>query len=529
MRVRSVLAPALAMGVLLLWPAAPGAYTHHASLIRYVEHSPEAFERARREGKPVFLLISAVWCYWCKYFERNALETPEVADYLNRHYVSVFVDHDRRMDVARRHLRGLPMVVLFDPDGRVRQSFAGALRKEDFLSVLKRVEGEARAAPAAAPPAAPAAARPAPVPLTAETGRRLREGLLELLSAELDPVHGGFGIGDKHPHPRLLAYLLERHRATGDARYRTLVVTSLDGILRGIHDPVEGGFFRYAEGREWRQPHYEKLLHVNAGLAGVFDGAHRVTGDLRYRDAARSTAGYLLRVLYDREGGGFYGSQSADPEYYALSPDRRRQARRPPVNRDKVTAWNAEAALALLAMAEGGGGKDLAAAAHRTLEFMARRVVTDGGAFHLTEHRTGRGHLPGQLEANAWAALALLEGYRVSRAETYRRAAERVLAYATRELFDPGAGAFLEERRPEPGAPAPARYPLDGNGVMAEALLLAHRLTGRAEYRDTARRALESLGGEAPAVLLEGEEVPLVRVEGAVPYLRALERAVPGP
>lgn len=135
---------ALSIGALALLPATAWASSHHRSKIHFVEHSPEVFERARREGKPVFLLISAVWCYWCKYFDQNTLETAEVAAYLNAHYLSVFVDPDRRTDVARRYLRGLPMIVLLDPYGQVRQSFAGALTKEDFLSILKRVEAEIR-------------------------------------------------------------------------------------------------------------------------------------------------------------------------------------------------------------------------------------------------------------------------------------------------------------------------------------------------------------------------------------------------
>jgi uncharacterized protein YyaL (SSP411 family) len=248
---------ALSVGALALLPAtAAWAYSHHTSKIHFVEHTPEAFERARRESKPVFLLISAVWCYWCKYFDQNALETEEVAAYLNAHYLSVFVDPDRRMDVARRYLRGLPMIVLLDPYGRVRQSFAGALTKEDFLSILKRVEAEIRSdlARGVAKPRAERTVALAPVPATPERYEQLRRGMLGFLDEHLDPINGGFGTGDKHPAPRLLAYLLERYEATKDRRYLTAVEKSLAGILGGIHDQVDGGFFRYAEGREWRQP-----------------------------------------------------------------------------------------------------------------------------------------------------------------------------------------------------------------------------------------------------------------------------------
>ncbi len=523
-RLSSGLCPVLAMGVLLLWPAALWAYTHHASKVRFVEHSPEAFERARREGRPVFLLISAVWCYWCKYFDQHALETEEVAAYLNAHYVSVFVDHDRRTDLARRYVRGLPMVVLFDPDGRVRQSFAGALKKDDFLGVLKRVEGEVRADLAGGLPKPPPERRLAltPVPATVERYDQLLRGMLDSLGERLDAVHGGFGTGDKHPLPRLLAYLLERYEATRDRRYLGAVEKSLAGILGGIYDPVEGGFFRYAEGRQWRQPHYEKLAHLNAGLAAVLDRAHRLTGNPRYREAADATVAYLLRTLYDAGAGGFYGSQTADPAYYRLAPPERRAARKPPVNRDKVTAWSAEAALAFLAMGRSSGRTDLTDVALRTLEFLREKCLTDRGVFQLYEEGTARGQLLGQLEANAWAALAFVEGYRVSRRAAFREAAERVLAYSRAELFDQAQGAFVQDRD--------SPVSLGANGIMAAALTGAHRLTGRAEYRETAGRVVAARGGPARALLADEEDAAAAaRVEDAVFYLRAYGQLVARP
>ena len=120
--------PVLALGVIAVFPAADAqGHAHDASKVRFVEHSPAAFDAAQREGKPVFLLISAVWCYWCKYFEQQVLADAEVSKSLNQHDLSVYADYDRRPDLVRKYVRGLPMIVLFGPDGRVRQSFAGVL------------------------------------------------------------------------------------------------------------------------------------------------------------------------------------------------------------------------------------------------------------------------------------------------------------------------------------------------------------------------------------------------------------------
>ena len=497
------------------------ATSHGTSKVHFVDYSPDAFETARRERKPVFLLISAVWCYWCKYFDRNTLESDEVATYLNRNYLSIFVDHDRRIDLTRRYARGLPMIVFFGPDGQVRQSFAGALAKGDFLDVLKRVADDVRTQVAAEPPRGVRGELgiPPPETVSAEAYRRHREAMLAALSDRLDTVYGGFGSGDKHPHPRLLRYLLAQYDVTRDRRYLAAAEGSLDAILKNIYDPLDGGFFHYAEGRDWRQPHYEKLLYINVSLALAFDEAYRATQKQRYKQAADATIGYLRRTLYDVKDGGFYGSQTADPVFYRLSPRERRTAARPPVNRDKVTAWNGEAALTFLALSQSSREKDLGDMARRTLDFMSRSLITEKGAFQFYEAKTSRGQLPGQLEANAWTALAFLEGYRVFRTEACRQAADRVLDYTKRELFDPARGVFVDDRN--------APVSLDANGIMAEALLRAHRLTGRAEDLELAKRVLAALGGVASALLDEDVDATgMSRVSDAVFYLTAYRSVV---
>src|SRR2546428_1334602 len=178
------------------------------------------------------------------------------------------------------------MIVLFGPDGRIRQSFAGVLKKEDFLGVVRSLITSPPLA-ADARPVAP----PDPAPVTLETYQRLREGMVRFIAEHLDPVHGGFGTGDKHPQPRLLAYLLELHETTGDHRYLIAVEKSLAGILGALYDRVDGGFFRYAEGREWRQPHYEELLHLNAALAAGVGESHPRDREPRHPGGAGRTDG----------------------------------------------------------------------------------------------------------------------------------------------------------------------------------------------------------------------------------------------
>lgn len=501
------------------------AFMHQTSKIRFVEHSQAIFERARQEGKPVFMLVSAVWCYWCKYFDEHTLRDEEVAQYLNRAYLNVFVDYDRRPDLVRKYVRGIPMIVLFAADGRVQQSFAGVLKKEDLLAVLARVQADVRADLARGRPAEPlrvgAVPRP-PVHVSAGTYRQLLDALARYLHDQADSTYGGFGVGAKAPHGRLLGFLLEQPAVTVDRPRRAAVEKTLDGILRGLYDPVEGGFFHYATGRDWSEPRYEKMLYVNASLVAVFDKASRLTGSRRYREAADGTIAYLLRTLQDPKAGGFYGSQSADPDYYRRSRERRSGALGPAVNRDKAAAANAEAVLAFLTVGQATGRQEIREAALRALDFMRRELLTDKGVYHVYDAKAGRGLFRGQLEANAWAVLAFLEGRRVTGKGVYQQAGEQVLRYALADLFDPARGAFIESSDPDVQVPRGEELPLEGNGVMALALVRAHQLTGRVEYLDVARRVLAAVGGEVKAILVdEPDGAPVRKIADVVFYLRA--------
>lgn len=496
---------------LLLAPVLAHGYRHHTSKIHYREYSTEVFEQARRDRKPIFLLISATWCYWCKYFDTHTLETEEVSNYLNRHWLNVFVDSDVRADLTRKYVRGWPMTVLLHPDGQVQLSFPGALKKKDFLDIVKRMEAATRSGGAPAP-AAPALA--APLPVTAAAYRDLDTALARYVEDHADPLYGGFGSGRKFPYPQLLAYLLSQQAATPDPQRLALIEKTLDAILGSLHDPMAGGFFRYAERRDWSEAHTEKMLHVNAGLALMFAKAYEVSGAPRYAQAVDATVAFLLGTLYDAEAGGFYGSQTADPAYYRRTPQARQGLKAPGVNRDKIAAWNAETILALLTLGERSQGQRLTDAALHSLEFMRMRLLSDKGMYHIYQATAKRGAVRGQLEANAWAALAFLEGHRVSGKDIYRQAGELVLDYALAELFDRQRGGFIAWNNPDQAGRSARteELPLAANGLMAQALLTADRLSGRPAYRDAAERTLAMLGGQIKARLVEELDAPAALV-----------------
>lgn len=511
------------------------AYYHQTSRIHYYEYSQEPFHLAQKENKPIFMLITAVWCYWCKYFREKALETQEVSEYLNAHYISIFVDSDRRLDLTNKYLAfGWPTVVLFDPQGKKKLGFAGALNKKTLLSLLKEKREEMLVAKLKEPSPVPAtieasSEKPTQVRLGKKTFMELLEDLERYLDENFDEDYGGFGDRKKYPMGRTLSFLLERYEKTGNRRTFEMVKKSLDTMLDGLYDPVEGGFHRYSASSDWKSPHYEKMTYVNAGLIEAYLMAYRVMSDLRYKKIADKTINYVLKNLYDGEKGGFYGSQKADKSYYHLSQQERNRVKKPFIDQNKYTPWNSQMIIAMLHAAEVAKRDELKVAALKSLMFLQDKLSSRQGTYLYFDERQQRPFLWGQLEANAWASLALLQGYKATNKKPYLDSAEKILQYSLENLFDKSRGAFISWNNPDnriyrAGEGISQETLLESNGVMGYSLLAAYRITGKKQYLQAAKRSIGYFSGEVKRALNNSiEEADVTILEKSVYFFRAYE------
>jgi uncharacterized protein YyaL (SSP411 family) len=317
-----------------------------------MEYSEDAFARAERENKPVLMVISAVWCYNCQVYEA-ALDSQEVSQYVNERYVPVFVDYDRRRDIARAYpLAGIPVTSIFAPNGKLIVSAPGYFTQDELLANLELTrEHIAKGLQRAGPEKEPERRRSLMRPTT-----RLLRGYIEdfsiLFQRSFDPAFGGFGLAEKEPFAGVLIRFVEMKRE-GDNRWSQPVRTTLDHMLgreqrverkqkfalealielrqkqtellrevnalqtedkiAGIYDAIDGGFFRYATRRDRTVPHFEKMLFENAEIIDLFLTASAVYEDPAYTQAAEKSIEYLVNNLY--EDGRFVCSQTADEVY----------------------------------------------------------------------------------------------------------------------------------------------------------------------------------------------------------------------
>jgi uncharacterized protein YyaL (SSP411 family) len=312
----------------------PYLLQHAGNPVDWYPWGDEAFAKARREDKPVFLSIGYSSCHWCHVMEKESFENAAVADLLNEHFVSIKVDREERPDVDDVYMTavqlttgrgGWPLSAFLLPDGK--PFFAGTYFPPDdrhgragFRTLLLRLaeawgnergaleDSALQIAGEVASAADPAGRGPAEV---------LSRDALRLPGAALarafDPRHGGFGGAPKFPPHLALEWLLARG-AEGHSASLAHAIGTLDGMaLGGIRDHLGGGFHRYSTDAEWLLPHFEKMLTDNAQLLGVYARAYAVTGDALYAQVARETGDYLLREMRGTEGG-FYAATDADSE-----------------------------------------------------------------------------------------------------------------------------------------------------------------------------------------------------------------------
>jgi uncharacterized protein len=295
----------------------------------------EAFDKARREQKPIFLSIGYYTCHWCHVMERESYSNPEIAAVLNKYFVAIKVDREERPDVDRLYIAylesttgnaGWPLNVFLTSD---LKPFAGGVYfpPDELKKLLLKIADDwskdrdhiARKASGATE----ALLRTINESRSAE-GRWQAASLdkaFRQIAATYDGTNGGFGGAPKFPRPVVLEFLLRTHSRTGQSASLEMTLGTLRAMARGgIHDQLAGGFHRYSADAKWRLPHFEKMLYDQAQLAVVYTEAYQVSKDPSLAGVARDVLDFSLREL-QLPAGGFGSALDADSALVARRPE----------------------------------------------------------------------------------------------------------------------------------------------------------------------------------------------------------------
>ena len=352
----------------LIKEKSPYLLQHAHNPVDWYPWGDEAFEKARREDKPIFLSIGYSTCHWCHVMERESFENDSVAALLNRWFVAIKVDREERPDVDRLYMTsmqamgmggGWPLNAFLTPD---LEPFYGGTYfppetragRTGMLDLLPRVHEVWTTQPAEIKSQGVRVFE-AIAASVSDRGRGVNGGdrrdaaswratsdtlfrrAYDMLAATYDPEHGGFGTAPKFPSTVNLNFLVRYwsrdpvHRAPALAMARH----QLDAMQAGgMHDQIGGGFHRYSTDREWMVSHFEKMLYDQAQLAWAYlDGCQIAREDgpdadpvraAAYAATARGIFEYVERDLTSPQGA-FYSAEDADSEgeegrFYVWTP-----------------------------------------------------------------------------------------------------------------------------------------------------------------------------------------------------------------
>ena len=461
---------------------------HGTNAISWREWNETAFDAARSEGKPVLLTLGATWCHWCHVMDQEAYSDHRVIRLVNDHFIPVRVDVDQRPDISLRFNQGTyPSVIFLTGEG---QFLAGRpyTPADEMATLLERISaGELDVGTTAADAQAGTGAR----------NSASVDAVLERLNELYDEEFGGFGVEPKQPPWEALQFLLARYERTGDRAVLEMVENTLQGMWHGIYDRKDQGFFRYSVSRDWKVPHYEKMLVSNASMAMAYAGALQITGKGVYRAAIEGILQYLQDTLYSPEDGLFYASQDADEPFYQMSWKDRDANDPPPIDRTFYPGWNALAALALIQTGNVLGNSTLLRLATSVLEKLWWECWTSSGGLRRRVGESGDG-APVLID-QVYFLRAWLSQYQSTGLPDSLARAEEVAGTAERLFGAPGGGCY-DTTAPQSFEASILRreQPVLENGCWAEALMALSYLTGDSEYADRAKATLNAFETVVP-------------------------------
>ena len=323
----------------------PYLLQHAHNPVDWYPWGEEAFAKARRENKPIFLSIGYSTCHWCHVMAHESFENEETSAIMNREFVNIKVDREERPDVDRVYMTfvqattgggGWPMSVWLTPD---LKPFVGGtyFPPEDrygqpaFKKVLERIaaawkqDHEKIADQGSKIVEALRESQNAQPEAAAKIDNRLFQTAYDQLSRSFDDKEGGFGTAPKFPRPVALNFLtrFQARDPKSDSSKRSLemdLFTLRKMAAGGMHDHLGGGFHRYSVDRYWHVPHFEKMLYDQAQLASAYIDAFQITQDRQYAEVARDILDYVARDMTSKEGG-FFSAEDADSLFEHGKPE----------------------------------------------------------------------------------------------------------------------------------------------------------------------------------------------------------------
>jgi uncharacterized protein YyaL (SSP411 family) len=450
--------------------------------------SDEAFDRATREDKPVFLSIGYATCHWCHVMAHESFEDAAVARLLNDSFVCIKVDREERPDIDNVYMPvcqmmtgtgGWPVTIVMTPDKK--PFFAGTYIPREgrfgmagLIDLLQRIlhgwRDEKSELIRSAEEISNALIPPPPSKDIHSIDEKTLASAYEDLITRFDHEFGGFGSAPKFPSPHTLMFLLRCWKRTGNPQALMMVTKTLDEIrMGGIYDQIGYGVHRYSTDAQWQVPHFEKMLYDQALLAIANIEAYQATKNRAYRRTAEEILAYILRDMTSPHGA-FYSAEDADSEgkegvFYQWTAAELEQV---------LGTEDAALARAVFCVADTGNyhgpetaprnnilkfsGKldEIARQYQVTDDELAEKVEAIRHSLFMARQKRSRPQLDDKILAdwNGYAIVALAKAAQAFDEQKYADAGQRAARFILEIMRNPEGGLFHRYRDGEAAVPA---------------------------------------------------------------------------
>jgi uncharacterized protein YyaL (SSP411 family) len=313
----------------------PYLQQHAHNPVDWYPWGEEAFEKAKREHKPIFLSIGYSTCHWCHVMAHESFEDPKIAELINRWFVPIKVDREEMPHLDKYYQKvytllhhrsgGWPLTILLTEE--LQPFFAGTyipptdsygvkgletllpMMGELYRNHREKIEQRAQAIQALMQKMESLPTQPLELNLT------IANQAVTAMRSYYDEVYKGFGDRPKFPESSRLRLLLDIYRLNGHPIAKKMVLETLDAMaLSGLYDQIDGAFFRYCVDRRWHIPHFEKMLYTNAELIPIYLQAWKMTGKGEYQRVVRETIAEIDHRFRTPEGL-YFSASDADSDH----------------------------------------------------------------------------------------------------------------------------------------------------------------------------------------------------------------------
>lgn len=467
-----------------------------ADPIHWQPWNKQVFAQARAQHRFVLLDLQAVWCHWCHVMDDKTYADPAVAALIGQRYMAVRVDQDSDPDLSNRYGDyGWPATIVFAADGSEIVKRQGYIPPANMASLLQAIIDD--------PSPGPSVHSEMPVMASQEAAlsASVRQALLDTYTKGYDEHYGGWGSLDKYIDTDAMDYALSRARAghASDTRMAQQTLMAAQSLI----DPVWGGVDQYSASVDWKTPHFEKIMSVQAGNLRIYSQAYAQWRDAQDLQAARAIRGYLDAFLKSPDGT-FYVSQDADLNaavdggtYYALDNVARRKLGIPRIDTHVYARENGWAIRGLTAYYDATGDASALAEAERAANVIIAQRSLHGGGFRHGDHDVAGPYLGDSLAM----AEACLDLYLSSGERRWLKQALQSMDFIQAHFVDTQRGGYLTAPIVA-GAPGvlktDSRLP-DENVSLVRVAILASAYSGDHHYRVMAEQAMRYLAAYAEA------------------------------